>query len=92
MKYKERKPRIVEAIQLTKTNIVDICYFINDYKNYPECPIGGVNPTNGQFMLWIVQIGCWDVVRVGEYIVKNKNGSLLNWTEKEFKKTYTPAE
>lgn len=90
MKYIKR-PVMIEAVQLTETNVNDIYHFmdIENKGSYPECD-NGIDPSDGQFKIKTLE-GVM-TASVGDYIIKDVNGEFYPCKPDIFKKTYVEAE
>ena len=85
MKFR-KKPVVIEAIQLTETNIVDIGNFIGEHKNYPECKIAGINPATGKFTIKTLEGD--HIANVGDWIIKGIKGEFYPCKPDIFEETY----
>lgn len=91
MLYYKKTVTVIHAIQLTETNIQEVGAFIGEHKNYPNCEIGGIEPTTGNFRLRTAEGPV--LVAVGNYIVRKQGSSnFVYWPKDTFEKIYSPAE
>lgn len=85
MKFR-KKPVVIEAIQLTETNIVDVGNFIGEYKNYPECKIAGISPKTGKFIIKTLEGD--HIANIGDWIIKGIKGEFYPCKPDIFEQTY----
>lgn len=90
MKYR-KKPVIIEAVQLTKKTLnPDVVGFIGEEVNYPECKIGGIDPSDGKFKIKTLEGDM--VAEIGDYIIKGIKGEFYPCKPDIFEATYEPVE
>jgi len=89
MKFR-KKPVIIDAVQLLATTIVDVCDFIGEHKNFPECEIGGINPWTGLFTIKTLEGN--HEANVGDWIIKGVEGEFYPCKPAIFDKTYEKVE
>lgn len=85
-----KKPVVVEAIQLLETQLVSVFDFLGESKNYPECKIGGIDPSSGKFMIKTLEGDM--ITNIGDWIIKGVNGEFYPCKDDIFKKTYDILE
>ena len=85
MKYR-KKPVIIEAVQLTERTVVDVCDFIGEYANYPECKVGGINPATGKFMIRTLEGD--HIAEMDDFIIKGVQGEFYPCKPDIFELTY----
>lgn len=90
MKYK-KKPVVIEAVQLLATSLnPEVVTFIGEQKNYPDCEIGGIDPSDGQFKIKTLE-GVM-IANVGDYIIKGVKGEFYPCKPDIFEATYEKVQ
>ena len=82
-----KKPVVIEAVQLLPTTLnPDVINFIGEEKNYPDCEIAGIDPSDGKFKIKTLE-GTM-IADVGDFIIKGVSGEFYPCKPDIFEKTY----
>ena len=85
-KYR-KKPVVIEAVQLLPTTLnPDVVNFIGEEKNYPDCEIAGIDPSDGRFKIKTLE-GIM-IADVGDFIIRGVSGEFYPCKPDIFEKTY----
>jgi len=90
-KYRKR-PVVIEAIQLTTTNIDEVYRWVNgpqNQGNFPDCNVGCIDPDDGLFKIKTLEgphLAC-----PGDYIIKGIKGEFYPCNPDIFVATYEEA-
>ena len=84
-KYR-KKPVTIEAIQLSPETFYQICDFIGEHANYPDCGVGGIDPADGKFKIKTLEGDL--VANIGDFIIKGVKGEFYPCKPDIFMATY----
>ncbi len=88
-KYRERTVTI-EAMILSEKTLESLWQFVGEEKNYPECKVCGIDPKDGKFKVRSVtdEHDLTIIAEMGDFIIKEEDGSFSVSGPDIFKKTY----
>ena len=79
-KQYRKKPVVIEAVQLLQTTLnPDVVSFIGESKNYPECSIAGIDPSDGKFKIKTLE-GTM-IADIEDYIIRGVKGEYYPCTQ-----------
>ena len=81
-----KKPVVIEAIQLLESQLQSVFDFIGESRNYPECEIAGIDPSDGKFKIKTLE-GVM-VAELRDWIIKGINGEFYPCKPDIFEQTY----
>ena len=81
-----KKPVEIQAVQFTERNLETLFNFLGEHANYPDCKIGGIDPSTGELVIRTLE---GDMRAIpSDYIIKGIKGEFYPCKEEIFLMSY----